>query len=198
MEPVAIELTHRGDKPISLRVPRAYIREISQPGEIAQTFITLVVYLPDYLPRALADQAGHTTRGQVINGIQLRSKEEIAIYVRATRPGAIAKYIELQRSDRIHGGTFEGKFDLYYDVYQPSPQAQPTPRKESGYLIPLDRDDLIISFYVNLNTSEMLGCRMQFELERLSLEVSFSSKYLSEYTLIRDRISELIQPFIVR
>jgi hypothetical protein len=94
-------------------------------------------------------------------------------------------------------GTFEGKFDLYYDVYQP-PQGPPKPRKESGYLIPQGRDDLIITFRSNLATSKTLGCRMQFELEDLMLEVSFSSTNLDQYIKIKDAVTELVTSFIVR
>jgi len=83
MDPVTVELTNRANKVIALRIPPAYIAQISQPGEISQTFITLAVYLPDYLPRFLADRAGHKTRGEIINGIELRSNEEIEIDLRA-------------------------------------------------------------------------------------------------------------------
>jgi hypothetical protein len=66
MEPVTLELRNRGgsDKPIILRVPRAYIAEVAEPDQRVQSYVTLVVYLPDYLPRALADQAGLKTRGK--------------------------------------------------------------------------------------------------------------------------------------
>jgi hypothetical protein len=198
MDPVAIDLTNGAGKVIALRVPRAYIAQVSQPREIAQSFINLAVYLPDYLPRFLADRAGHKTRGEMINRVRLRSEDEIEIAMRVTAPGTIAKFIESKRSNRIYGGTSKDTFDLYYDVYQPPHQASPVPRRESGYLIPQGRDDLIINFATNLKTSEMLGCRMEFELGDLDLQVAFSSKHLDQYTTIRDRVSELVRPFIVK
>jgi hypothetical protein len=198
MEPIAIELTNGAGKVIALSVPRAYITQVSQPGEISQSFITLVVYFPDYLPRFLADRAGHKTRGEVINGIELRSKDSIGIDMRVTTPGAITKFIEWKRQSRIYDGTLNDKFHLYYNVYQPPDRAPPQPRRGSGYLVPLGRDDLIISFAVNLNTSEMLGCRMSFELGDLGLQVAFSAKYLDQYIEIKERVSNLIRPFIVK
>ena len=47
MDPVTIELTNRANKVIALRIPRAYIAEISEPREIVQTYVTLAVYFPD-------------------------------------------------------------------------------------------------------------------------------------------------------
>jgi len=195
MDPVTVELTNRANKVIALRIPPAYIAQISQPGEISQTFITLAVYLPDYLPRFLADRAGHKTRGEIIDGIELRSNEEIEIDLRATVPGTVAKSIEWTRSNRINGGTFNDEFDLYYDVFQPPNQAQPHSRKEFRYLIPHGRDDLIIRCAANVATSEMLGCRMKSERKDLELQVAFSSKHLDQYTQIRDRILEIVGSF---
>jgi hypothetical protein len=197
MEPVAVDLTNRAGKVMALRIPRAYIAQLSNPSEDAQTFVNVVVYLPDYLPRFLADQAGQKTHGEVVNGIELNSHDEIVIDIQVTAPGTMAKFIEWKRGNHIYAGTFEGKFDLYYDVYQP-PQGPPKPRKESGYLIPQGRDDLIITFRSNLATSKMLGCRMQFELEDLMLEVSFWSTNLDQYIKIKDAVTELVTSFIVR
>jgi hypothetical protein len=197
MEPIAVDLTNRAGKVIALRMPRAYIAQVSNPSEDAQTFVNVVVYLPDYRPRFLADQGGRKTHGEVVNGIELSSHDEIVIDIQVTAPGTVAKFIEWKRSNRIYAGTFEGKFDLYYDVYQ-SPQGPPTPRKESGYLIPQGRDDLIITFFVNLATSKMHGCTMQFELGDLMLQVSFWSTYLDQYIKIKDAITELVTSFIVK
>ena len=129
MDPVTIELTNRVNKVIALRIPRAYIAEISEPRKIVQTYITLVVYFPDYFPRFMADQAGHKTRGEIINGVELRSKEEIAIDLRVTAPGTVAKSIEWTRSNRVNGGTFKDKFDLYYDVFQPPTRRNRSPAR---------------------------------------------------------------------
>src|SRR5262245_881471 len=196
MNPVAIELTNRAGKAIVLRIPRAYIAEISDPRETAQTYITLAVYFPDYLPRFLADRAGHKTRGKIINGVELRSKEEVAIELRVTVPGTLRKSIEWTRGNRIDGGTFREKFDLYYDVFRPTPHVPPEPRKEIGYLIPHGSDDLIIRCAANLETHEMLGCRMKFELEDLEVQVAFSSNYLDEYSHVKNRVVEIVGSFI--
>jgi len=195
MEPVTIELTNRAGKVILLNIPRAYIAEISDPRQTDQTYVTLAVYLPDYLPRFLADRAGHKTRGEKINNIELRSSDEIAVYLRVTAPGTIAKSIMWTRSNRINGGTYKEKFDLYYDVSRPTPQAQPQPRKEFEYLIPHNRDDLVIRCAANVGASEMLGCRMKFEREDLELQVAFSSKYLDNYSEIKDRVLEIVGTF---
>jgi hypothetical protein len=56
MEPVAVDLTNRAGKVIALRIPRAYVAQLSDPSEDAQTLVNVVVYLPDYLSRFLADQ----------------------------------------------------------------------------------------------------------------------------------------------
>ncbi|SRR5258706_16816 len=113
-------------------------------------------------------------------------------------PGAITKFIERTRRDRIYDGIFQKEFNFYYDVYQPPDQAPAMPRRESGYLIPLGRDDLIISFATNLRTSEMLGCQMKFERGDLALRVSFSSKHLYQYVQIKERVTDFVGPFIVK
>jgi hypothetical protein len=133
----------------------------------------------------------------VVNGIELRSQDEIAINIQVTTPGTVAKLIEWKRGNRIYAGKFEVKFDLYYDVYRP-PQGPPRPRKESGYLISQGHDDLMITFFANLATSKMRGCEMQFELGEFILEVSFSSTYLDQYTKIKDAVTKLVTSFIVR
>ena len=86
MELVSVEVgfANSTNKRTALRVPRSYFVWVSEPGKNFQTFIQLAVYLPDYLPKALADKAGLQTRGEVINGIQLRSKAEIGIQISAT------------------------------------------------------------------------------------------------------------------
>jgi hypothetical protein len=68
MEPVAVDLTNRAGKVIALRIPRAYVAQVSDPSEDVQTLVNVVVYLPDYLPRFLADQAGQKTHGEVETG----------------------------------------------------------------------------------------------------------------------------------
>ena len=196
MNHVAIELTNRAGKAIVLRIPRAYIAQISDPRETAQTYVTLAVYFPDYLPRFLADRAGHKTRGEIINSIELRSKEEVAIELRVTTPGTLRKSIEWMRGNRIDGGTFRGEFDLYYDVFRPTPHEPPQPRKEIEYLVPHGSDDLMIRCVTNLGTSEMLGCRMKFEREDLEVQVAFSSNYLDEYTQVKNRVAEIVESFI--
>jgi hypothetical protein len=65
-----------------------YIAQVSDPSEDAQTFVNVVVYLPDYPPRFLADQAGQKTHGEVVNGIELRSQDEITADAFPSAPSA--------------------------------------------------------------------------------------------------------------
>lgn len=183
-------------RPTALRIPRSYIAQVSDPGQKIQSFITLVVYLPDYLPRALADKAGLQTRGELVNGIQLRNKAEIEIDLRATVPGSTKKFNERVKQDRILGENSDDKLKVYYNVLQKTPTSPRLPRKESGYLIPTDGEDVRIDFFTNLATSEMTGCRMHFEYENIELQVAFAGVHLSQYSEIRDRVLELVKPLI--
>jgi len=63
---------------------------------------------------------GDMAHGEVINGVELWSHGEAGINIQAPEPGSIAKYVKWTRSNRLFGGLFEDKFDLYYDVYQRS------------------------------------------------------------------------------
>jgi hypothetical protein len=65
-----------------------YIAQVSDPSEDAQKFVNVVVYLPDYPPRFLADQAGQKTHGEVVNGIELRSQDEITADASPSAPSA--------------------------------------------------------------------------------------------------------------
>jgi hypothetical protein len=198
MEPVSFELTNSAQTTTRLRIPRAYISRVSEPGQVSQSFVRLAVYLPDYLPRFLADQAGHQTRGKLVKGIELRSPDELGITVEATIPGAEAKIIDSVRSRTLAGGKFGEEFEIRYHARLLSPDSEPVPRKESGYLIPIARNDFSISFAASPSTGEMIGCTLRFSFkDRLAVQVSFSAKQLDRYREIREAVSEMLDRFIV-
>jgi hypothetical protein len=200
MERVSIQLANLNGKtlePMSVRttlcVPRAYIGDVAQPARSVHSYVTLVVYLPDYLPRFLAEKAGFQTQGEIVNGIQLRSEAEMIITLKQS--GSIKKFIEWIQGDRIFGGTYLDKFNVYYNVKQNSATSPRVPRLESGYLVPISEDETIITFLKNGRMEIPFGI-MQFNYRELGIDVSFAGEDLTKYQEVRNRTTELVKSFI--
>lgn len=182
MELVSLEIKTPTQKTVGLKIPRAYISTVSASGQIEQTFINLAVYLPDYLPNVLAKKAGHRIRGRIINGIELRSEEEIGIGIRPARAGLDRDIIKSIKSSHISGGSFKDDFDVFYSMRRQTPTSEPIPDKHSGYFIPSQQDRVSIRLNALPATGELSGLSMRFNLsDDLIVEVSFAPKYLGQY-----------------
>jgi hypothetical protein len=199
MQPISVQLARLNGKtleplslPTRLCIPRAFIGDVSEPERPVQSYVTLVVYLPDYLPRFLAEKAGSETRGEIINGIRLRSESEIIITLKQS--GSIKKFIESIKAEKIFGGTYLDEFNVYYDVKQVSPSSPRLPRLESGYLVPIGEADTYITFLKNGRMEIPFGT-MRFNYRELEIDVLFAGKDLAKYQEVRNRTTELVKSF---
>ena len=197
MEPVAVELKNSQQRITKLSIPRAYIPIVSEPNKELQSII-VVVYLPDYLPRFAAEQAGHRTLGKSINGIHLRSPDEIAIYVKSSTRDLQAKMINSAKGHTIYGGEYRPGVGIYYRRTFQAGSTEPTPDKFSGYLIPADRDDFYLQFTASPKTGKMVGCSLHFNLnDDVGIQALFPAEHLDEYEQIRKAVSELVNRFLI-
>jgi hypothetical protein len=197
MKPVELELVTSAKKSVPLKIPRAYIATISEPERTQQSFINLVVYLPDYLPRTLADKAGHQTQGKSVGGFRLRSPDEIVITLKPSVRGLEGKLIESIKGYALSGGEYRQGLEIYYHKQYPAGSTEPIPDKHSGFLIPIGRDDFRIRFVSSPKTGKMVGCALMFNLsDDVQVEASFPAEHLDEYEQIRKIVSELISRFL--
>lgn len=116
--------------------------------------------------------------------------------MKTTIPGSKKRFIEVLERDRLYGGRYEDKFKIYYDVKQESQTSPRVPRTESSYLIPIHEENLYLWCLANLR-NEITGCSIFFEFENLELTVSIAGDRLSQYAEIRDRVLELVRPFLL-
>jgi hypothetical protein len=190
-------LVSRTGSTIRLRVPEAYIHRAGGREMIENVSegkpgggVVMEVYLPDLLPRHLAEQAGYKVHGPGIGGIYLRSEDEVRIDISPVTPVSWAREIELAKSKY----TYDHNTENYAIYYQTLPAD--AHRRFKDVLIPLESEDAIIDCALS-QSGERLGCTLSLPQEGpTKLQIGLWSTHLPEWPEIVSKARVLVNSVI--
>jgi len=200
MEPREVTLVSRTGSTVRLRVPEAYIDRVGKV-ELAESgtpggaggFIHLVAYLPDMLPKHLAEQAGHKVHGPGIGGVFLDSEDRVDIIAAPVVPVSWAFQVEMAKKKYPYDRDADG-FAVYYQTLRLSPDSKPWRSKD--VLIPIGVEDAIIECTLGQN-GQRLGCSVSVPQEdAVKLDVNLKSAHLSQWREIVSKARALVNSFI--
>jgi len=199
MEPREITLVGRTGFTVRLRVPEAYIDragkvELAESGASGTGgFVDIVAFLPDMLPKHLAEQAGHKIHGPGIGGVFLGSEDRVGIVVYPPLPVSWASQVERAKKNYIYDRDADG-FVVYYQRLPYSPDGNPPRFKD--VLIPLGSEDAIIECSLG-KVGQRLGCSVSVPQEApMRIEIHLWNTHLSEWREIVSKARALVNSFI--
>ena len=200
MEPREITLVSRTGSTVRLRVPEAYIRRAGGLDLIENAAdgtpggnVVIVAYLPDMLPKHLAERAGHKVHGPGIAGVYVASEDEVRIDVNPESPVAWAQQIERAKKNFTYDRDADG-FAVYYKKLSYSPDGKR--QRYEDVLIPLGREDAVIDCALG-QSGERLGCNVSVPQEGpVRLEVQLWSTHLMQRREIVSKARSLVNSFI--
>jgi hypothetical protein len=161
MEPRAITLVSRAGAATRLRVPTAYInrvggRELFEDGskDGAGGFVAIDAYLPDLIPRYLAEQTRNAVGVSPAEWAALDNEQRVALHVTAANPENWTSRLEWTKRKYTYERD-EGEFHVYFDVLQSRHESER--RRWREMLIPIETEDAIIECNLS-RTGRRLGC----------------------------------------
>jgi hypothetical protein len=164
MEPREIALVSRAGGVTRLRIPTAYInrvggRELFENGskDGPAGFVAIVAYLPDLIPRYLAEQTRNAVSGSPPTRLALDDYEQgVMLHVTAANPENWISRLERTKRQYTYDRD-EGEFHVYFDAMQPLRDSEG--RRWNEILIPIGTEDAIIECSLG-QTGRRLGCRI--------------------------------------
>jgi hypothetical protein len=208
MKPREVTLVGHPGPRVRLRVPEAYINRVAgiemiENGNDKYTgSVSIVGFLPDLLPKHLAEQAGHKVHGSGafhgygIFGLYLQSDDMVPITIVPKWPASWAFRVEQTKRQYTFDRDAEG-FSIYYDTIRSSRDG--TRLKYKEVLIPIGSEDAIIHCTLS-QTGERLGCNLEVPPESDLIQFDFGlwSTHLPERAQIEPRVRALVRSFIAR
>jgi hypothetical protein len=199
MEPREITLVSRAGAITRLRVPTAFIdrgggRELFENGskDGPGGFVAVVAYLPDLIPRFLAEQTRNAVSGSPAAGLVLDDYEHgVMLHVTAANPENWTSRVE-RTKQRYTYDRDEGEFHVYFDVLRS------LGRRWKEILIPIETEDAIIECSL-AQTGRRLGCEVLVPQKgMIRIDFHMSSTQLHQRKSVVAKGEALINTWIVQ
>ena len=181
-----------------LSIPKSYIERISQPGVTEQSFIRLLLYLPDYLPQTEVEKLGQIMKGPTINGVQLRSPHEVHIKITGGSPKYITFEIESIKSRTIRGADIYGRnIGVFYNIDAHDPQHR-VPEMGYGYLIPQGQSETFLQFDTVPGQHKLVSYTINLLVQDyLLVQALFFGEDVYTHSEKSNKIREIVSSFVI-
>ena len=201
MKPREITLVSRDGRTVRLHVPEAYIykaggREMIENAAQGRPggSVEILAFLPDMLPKHLAEPAERKVFGPGIESSFTTSENALLIDVIPADPVNWVRFLERTKERYTYDRDADG-FAVYYQIIR-APDDGTKPWRSTEFLIPLGSEDAIIECGLS-QSGRRLRCNVRVpQQDSVRLELLISSSYLSEWREIWSKARALVATFV--
>jgi hypothetical protein len=201
MKPREVTLVNRSGDMTRLLVPAAYVDRgggweliVSGTSDHPGGFVTLQAYLPELLPKLIAEQMGYKVHGPVRLGIYLASEDMVSIRISPANAFNWERHVQWTK-ERY---TYERDADGYAIYYETLHLQNTGSWRSKEVLIPIGDPEVVIECALS-QTRERLGCNVEVPSDGVvQLNFMIWSTHLVERHEIEAKVRALVDSFVTR